>query len=163
TSAGPATILVPGSGIVKVHNQAEVGSECGVLRIVSESGLIKFSHNGDYTLDACTIGGLLNLGGGNNLRGHFVGDLVSMDRQHDHDVHDRHHHHDQHHPEHGAHHHEHDDQHHVLDTRHHLEHDDAHLLDHDHHAGRRALHAHPRLLEEPPGADAPGHHRRRRV
>src|SRR2546427_809578 len=41
TSLGPATILVPGSGSVRFNNSVDLGSDCGVLHIVAESGQIK--------------------------------------------------------------------------------------------------------------------------
>ncbi len=80
TSSGPATVLVPGAGVVKFHNDATVGTTCGALRIVTERGAIKFSRHGRYVVDACAIAGKLNLGGDNLLRGHFVGGVsVAMD------------------------------------------------------------------------------------
>lgn len=83
TSAGPATILVPGGGSVKFNNSVDLAADCGMLRIVSERGLIKFGRFGDYTVDACTISGRLQLGHGNNLRGHLVGDLIASDISND--------------------------------------------------------------------------------
>src|SRR5262245_49291818 len=80
TSTGPATVLVPGSGGVKFNNGATVGTDCGVLRIVTERGSIKFSKSGTFIVDACSIAGKINLGGDNLLRGHFVGGTtVAMD------------------------------------------------------------------------------------
>jgi len=78
-SVGPATILIPGGGSVQFNNSEDVGSECGMLRIVAERGTMWLGRYGDYTLDACTIGGRLRLGHGNNLRGHFVGNAIASD------------------------------------------------------------------------------------
>src|SRR6266481_590475 len=78
-SVGPATILIPGGGSVQFNNSDDVGSECGMLRIVAERGTMWLGRYGDYTLDACTIGGRLRLGHGNNLRGHFVGNAIASD------------------------------------------------------------------------------------
>ena len=78
-SVGPATILVPGAGSVQFNNSEDVGSECGMLRIVAERGTMWLGRYGDYTVDACTIGGRLRLGHGNNLRGHFVGNAIASD------------------------------------------------------------------------------------
>ncbi len=78
-SVGPATILIPGAGSVQFNNSEDVGSECGMLRIVAERGTMWLGRYGDFTLDACTIGGRLRLGHGNNLRGHFVGNAIASD------------------------------------------------------------------------------------
>ena len=78
-SVRPATILVPGAGSVQFNNSEDVGSECGMLRIVAERGTMWLGRYGDYTVDACTIGGRLRLGHGNNLRGHFVGNAIASD------------------------------------------------------------------------------------
>ena len=78
-SVGPATILIPGAGSVQFNNSEDVGSECGMLRIVAERGTMWLGRYGDYTVDACTIGGRLRLGHGNNLRGHFVGNAIASD------------------------------------------------------------------------------------
>src|SRR5438132_2366988 len=78
-SVGRATILIPGAGGVQFNNSEDVGSECGMLRIVAERGTMWLGRYGDYTLDACTIGGRLRLGHGNNLRGHFVGNAIASD------------------------------------------------------------------------------------
>src|SRR3989442_20783 len=78
-SVGPATILIPGAGSVQFNNSEDVGSACGMLRIVAEGGPMWLGRYGGYTLDACTIGGRLRLGHGNNLRGHFVGNVIASD------------------------------------------------------------------------------------
>ncbi len=80
TSSGPATILVPGRGAVRLRNLAEVGTTCGMLTVVAEHGGISFGRNATLTLDACTLGGRLTLGHANELRGHFIGDTVGSDR-----------------------------------------------------------------------------------
>src|SRR5262245_4783888 len=83
TGAGLATILVPGRGTVRFGDSADAGSDCGALRIVTEAGELKLGRFGDYTLDACSVGGPLRLGHGNNLRGHLVGAQVSADKNND--------------------------------------------------------------------------------
>lgn len=79
TSNGPALVLVPGKGAVKLNNDADVGNVCGGLRIVAEAGTISFGRRGDFSLDACAIKGLMRLGHSNNLLGHFVADIVQSD------------------------------------------------------------------------------------
>jgi hypothetical protein len=83
SSLGTATILVPGQGSVKFNNSVDLGSDCGVLRIVAERGQLKFGRFGDYTLDGCSIAGRLRLGHSNNLVGHFVGNEVVSDINND--------------------------------------------------------------------------------
>jgi hypothetical protein len=83
TTAGPATVIVPGKGVVKINNDADVGGDCDALRIVTDQGLLKLGRHGDYALDACALRGKLRLGRGNNLRGTFIGDFVLSDFNND--------------------------------------------------------------------------------
>jgi hypothetical protein len=83
TSAGSATVLVPAPGSIKINNASDVGGECRALYLVTERGVIHFGRNGDYTLDACSIAGKLNLGHANNLRGTFIGLDTAMDFNND--------------------------------------------------------------------------------
>lgn len=83
TSLGSALVVLPGSGGVTINNTSDAGSTCGALRFVSERGVITFGRNGDFAVDACTIGGKLKLGHANNLRGRFVGADVVMDFNND--------------------------------------------------------------------------------
>jgi hypothetical protein len=77
---GPATVLVPGKGKVRLNNNADVGTVCGELRIIAERGTISFGRRGDFLLDACSIQGRIRLGHSNNLQGHFLADGVFADR-----------------------------------------------------------------------------------
>jgi hypothetical protein len=80
SSNGPATVLVPGRGVVRLNNQADVGGLCGELKIVAERGTIALGRGGDFTLDACSVGGKIRLGHSNDIRGHFLGDAILADR-----------------------------------------------------------------------------------
>lgn len=80
TASGPATVLVPGNGKVRLGNNGNHGSGCGMLRFVAERGDIIFGKYGSVDLDACSLDGKVRLGHGNKLRGHFIGDLVASNR-----------------------------------------------------------------------------------
>jgi hypothetical protein len=73
SSAGPATILVPGRGNIRIGNGSDAGAGCGGLRLVSEAGTVGLGKLGDFALDGCAVGGAMRLGHGNVLRGRFVG------------------------------------------------------------------------------------------
>jgi hypothetical protein len=79
-SSGPATLLIPGRGRVSFNNGADVGTDCQVLRLVTEQGDVRFGRNGDFVLDVCALAGRLRLGHANNVRGHFWADVVGSDR-----------------------------------------------------------------------------------
>src|SRR5262249_15137670 len=65
-SSGPATMLIPGRG--------------NAYFIVTERGDIRFGRSGRFTVDACSLAGSLKLGHANTLSGHYLGDVVSSDR-----------------------------------------------------------------------------------
>jgi hypothetical protein len=79
TSVGPARVLVPGSGSIRINNGLDVGSTCGKLLLATERGPIHFGRRGDVTADACTIFGTLKLGHSNNLHGRYIGSDIQMD------------------------------------------------------------------------------------
>lgn len=79
-STGPATILVPGQGRVRLGRLVDAGSGCGVLHVVTEEGRIHLGRGGDQTLDACSIAGDVLLGHGNSLRGNFVANTIATDK-----------------------------------------------------------------------------------
>jgi hypothetical protein len=82
-SAGQAKVLVPAPGFIKINNGSDAGSFCDTLQLVTEGGKIRFGRNGDYGVDACSIGAKLDLGHGNNLQGRFIGLDVGMDLNND--------------------------------------------------------------------------------
>jgi hypothetical protein len=82
-SAGPAVVIAPDKGAIKLNNDADVGSDCGMLRFVADRGVVHFGRNGDITADVCAIRGLAKLGHANTLRGQFFGDRVLSDFDND--------------------------------------------------------------------------------
>jgi hypothetical protein len=79
-SSGPATLFIPGRGSAYFNNGADVGTDCEVLRLVTERGDVRFGRNGDFALDVCSLAGRIRLGHANNLRGHFWADVIGSDR-----------------------------------------------------------------------------------
>ncbi len=78
-SQGPANVLIPRNGKVRLHHFGDHGNGCGTLRIVAEQGTIRLGKYSDVSLDACALAGKLKLGHDNNLRGHFIGYRVVAD------------------------------------------------------------------------------------
>ena len=79
TSSGPATVLVPGRGNVRLGSLSDVGGLCGDLSIVTEAGKFQMGKFGDYSLDGCSVSGRVALGHGNTLTGHFRANSVISD------------------------------------------------------------------------------------
>ena len=82
-SAGPAVVIAPDKGTIKLNNAADVGTGCGQLRFVTDRGVVHFGRNGDLTADVCAVRGLIKLGHANNLRGQYFGDKVGADFDND--------------------------------------------------------------------------------
>lgn len=78
-SQGPANVLIPRTGKVRLNNFGDHGNGCGTLRIVAEQGTIRLGKYSDVSLDACALAGKMKLGRSNNLRGHYLGNSVVGD------------------------------------------------------------------------------------
>lgn len=79
TSNGPAQVIIPGKGDVRLNKNGDHGSSCRMLRIVTEYGAIHLGKSADVRVDACSLAGDVYLGHDNTLTGRFVGASVQSD------------------------------------------------------------------------------------